>query len=100
SNTSSELSHNSSLHEEEVVRLYDSDGHVWYIYDISIRNFICDAPARPFVKCTIGHNGLFSCEKCEVQDEWYHNRIVYLNNGQKRTDHLLTACAQSLRYFD
>ncbi|KYM95810.1 hypothetical protein ALC62_13537 [Cyphomyrmex costatus] len=57
-----------------------------YIYTVSIYNFICDAPARSFIKYTIGHNGLFSCEKCEVKGEWYHNRMVYLNNGQKRTD--------------
>ncbi|XP_067206741.1 uncharacterized protein [Linepithema humile] len=57
-----------------------------HIYDVSIYNFICDAPARSFVKCIIGHNGLFSCEKCEIEGEWYHNRMVYLNNGQKRTD--------------
>lgn len=68
--------------EELSINDFEFNGHV---YDVSIRNFICDAPARSFVKCTIGHNGLFSCEKCEVEDEWYHNRMVYLNNGQKRT---------------
>lgn len=57
-----------------------------HVYDVSIHNFICDVPARSFIKCTIGHNGLFACEKCEVEGEWYHNRMVYLNNGQKRTD--------------
>ncbi|KMQ84403.1 transposase domain-containing protein [Lasius niger] len=69
--------------EELSTNGFEFNGHV---YDVSIHNFICDAPARSFVKCTIGHNGLFSCEKCEVEGEWYHNRIVYLNNGQKRTD--------------
>lgn len=29
----------------------------------SIRNYILDAPARSMVKCIIGHNGRFSCEK-------------------------------------
>ena len=38
------------------------------------------------MKCTIGHTGIFSCEKCEIEGEWYHNRMVYLNNGPKRTD--------------
>lgn len=57
-----------------------------HVYVVSIHNFICDAPARSFLKCIVGHNGLFSCEKCEVEGEWYHNRMIYLNNGQKRTD--------------
>lgn len=48
--------------EKLSVNGFEFNGHV---YDVSIRNFICDAPARSFVKCTIGHNGLFSCEKCE-----------------------------------
>ncbi|XP_011872832.1 PREDICTED: uncharacterized protein LOC105564782 [Vollenhovia emeryi] len=72
---------------EEMEQLFTNgftfNGHV---YDVSIRNFICDAPARSFLKCTIGHIGLFSCEKCEVQGEWYHNRMVFFNTGQKRTD--------------
>lgn len=69
--------------EELSTNGFEFNGHV---YDVSIHNFICDVPARSFVKYTIGHSGLFSCEKCEVEGEWYHNRMVYLNNGQKRTD--------------
>lgn len=69
--------------EELSTNGFEFNGH---IYNVSIHNFICDAPARSFLKYTIGHNELFSCEKCEAEGEWYHNRIVYLNNGQKRTD--------------
>ena len=29
--------------------------------------FICDAPARSFIKCTKGHSGFGSCDKCEVR---------------------------------
>jgi len=28
--------------------------------------WVCDAPARSFLKATIGHNGRFSCERCTV----------------------------------
>jgi len=69
--------------EELFTNGFEFNGHV---YDVFIHNFICDALARSFVKCTVGHNGLFSCKKCEVKGEWYHNRMIYLNNGQKRTD--------------
>ncbi|XP_032688780.1 uncharacterized protein LOC116852462 isoform X1 [Odontomachus brunneus] len=69
--------------EELFINGFEFNG---YVYNVSIHNFICDAPARSFLKCTIGHNGLFSCEKCEVEGEWYHNRMIYLKNGQKRTD--------------
>lgn len=67
--------------EELSTNGYEFNDHV---YVVSIHNFICDAPARSFLKCIVGHNGLFSCEKCEVEGEWYHNRMIYLNNGQKR----------------
>ena len=35
-----------------------------------IRSFICDAPARSFVKCIIGHNWYFSCERCVIKRTW------------------------------
>ena len=34
------------------------------------RSFICDAPARSFVKCIISHNGYFSCERCVIKGTW------------------------------
>lgn len=48
-------------------------------YNFIIRNYILDAPARSFVKCIIGHNGTFSCEKCE-------SRSVYINHTQTFPD--------------
>lgn len=32
-------------------------------YSISISGFICDAPARAFIKQVKGHNGFYSCER-------------------------------------
>ncbi|CAN7986808.1 unnamed protein product, partial [Ixodes hexagonus] len=31
---------------------------------VHVHTFICDAPARAFLKCIKGHGGYFSCEKC------------------------------------
>ncbi|XP_065671445.1 uncharacterized protein LOC136089405 [Hydra vulgaris] len=31
---------------------------------VTIKAFVCDAPARAFVKCIIGHSGYHSCERC------------------------------------
>ena len=38
--------------------------------------FICDAPARSFLKCIIGHTGYYSCESCIVKGSW-EGRIVF-----------------------
>ncbi|CAN7982524.1 unnamed protein product, partial [Ixodes hexagonus] len=33
-------------------------------YSVSVRAFVCDAPAMPYVKCITGHGGYYACEKC------------------------------------
>lgn len=35
-----------------------------------IRNFICDAPARSYLKGIKGHNGYFACERCNVEGDY------------------------------
>lgn len=42
-----------------------------------LKYFICDTPARSFLKNTLGHGGKFSCEKCEVEGNKVSNRMVY-----------------------
>ena len=42
----------------------------------SLKSFICDAPARSFLKCIISHNGYFSCERCVVKGTW-NNRVTF-----------------------
>ena len=44
-----------------------------------ITSFICDAPARSFVKCIVGHNGYFSCERCVIKGTW-NSRITFNDN--------------------
>ncbi|XP_066932759.1 uncharacterized protein [Clytia hemisphaerica] len=57
-------------------------------YPFSIKCFICDAPARAFMKCIIGHCGYNACERCEIVGERVENRTVF-NKGtyeeKKRT---------------
>lgn len=48
-------------------------------YRFSLKCFICDAPARSFLKCIIGHCGYNSCERCVVEGERVENRTVFNN---------------------
>lgn len=43
-------------------------------YDIKIRCFICDAPAKAYVKCIKGHTGFYGCDKC-IQKGARINRV-------------------------
>lgn len=44
---------------------------------IKIGNFICDAPARSFLKCIKPHMGHYSCERCTVKGEIHERRMVF-----------------------
>jgi len=35
------------------------------IYEFEILAFVCDTPARSYIKCCKGHNGFYGCERCE-----------------------------------
>ncbi len=45
--------------------------------NVFLKAFVCDAPARSFIKCTKTHGGYSACEKCTVSGEYYENRVVY-----------------------
>lgn len=36
-------------------------------FKFQLKYFICDSPARAFLKCIKSHNGFFSCDKCNVK---------------------------------
>ena len=55
-------------------------------FKFSIRSFICDSPARSFLKCTIGHTGYHSCERCCIRGERVQNRIVFNDVTFKEID--------------
>lgn len=49
-------------------------------------SFICDAPARAFIKNIKSHNGYSGCNKCIQVREW-HNKMTYPEiNSRLRTD--------------
>lgn len=46
---------------------------------IEIHSFICDAPARAFLKCIKQHTGYSSCNKCIEPGKYYKNKVVFPN---------------------
>ncbi|XP_065647936.1 uncharacterized protein LOC136077156 [Hydra vulgaris] len=45
-------------------------------YDVNVKCFLCDAPAREFLKCIISHTGYDSCERCCIHGT-HEGRVVF-----------------------
>ncbi|CAG9769997.1 unnamed protein product [Ceutorhynchus assimilis] len=59
-------------------------------YSIVIHSFICDAPAKAFIKCIKSHSGYSSCDKCIEIGDYINGRVVLKNtNSAKRTNNSL-----------
>lgn len=57
------------------------------IYKIKIHSFICDTPARAYIKCTKGHNGYSSCDRCTVSGNYINGHMIFDSvSSQKRTN--------------
>lgn len=57
------------------------------IYKIVISCFVCDAPARAYLKCIKSHCGYSSCERCVQTGEYINGRVVLRSlKSPKRTD--------------
>lgn len=57
-------------------------------FRIVIHSFVCDAPARAFLKCVKGHNSYSGCERCSVHGIYENHRMVFLElEAEMRTDH-------------
>lgn len=49
--------------------------------------FICDAPARAFLKCIKGHTGYYACERCTQKGKHVNRRMTFPEMAaEQRTD--------------
>lgn len=49
--------------------------------------FICDAPARAFLKCSKGHTGYYGCERCTQKGQYINGKVAYPEiSAELRTD--------------
>lgn len=56
------------------------------LFTVQIGAFICDAPARAYLKCIKSHTGFSGCEKCTVEGERFKDRTIFTKLGKERTD--------------
>ena len=73
------------LHEYKQIT---ENGFAWNdkIYSVKIKALVCDAPARQFVKCIKGHNGHYSCERCEIKGNWEQGMYFVETDSTIRED--------------
>lgn len=58
---------------DELLRLLDSGVYInGHRISLSIRAFICDTPARAFIKCVKNFNGKHGCIKCTTRGKYSH----------------------------
>lgn len=56
-------------------------------FKIEIRNYICDSPARSYLKCIKPHNGYNACERCCDGGQYFQGRMTFVNaTAALRTD--------------
>lgn len=55
-------------------------------YKVKLQTFICDAPARAFLKCTVGHTGYSACERCECYGQHIGSVRLLDTEAPLRTD--------------
>lgn len=56
-------------------------------YRAQIACFICDAPARSFIKQTKSHTGYYGCERCIQKGEYTESRVIFpKTDSEKRED--------------
>lgn len=56
-------------------------------YRVDVHSFVCDAPAKAFLKQIKSHSGYSSCDKCTEPGSYVQRRIIMRNtSAPKRTD--------------
>ncbi len=57
------------------------------VYNVEIENFVCDTPARSFIKLTKGRSGYYGFVYCELSGEYYKHSMTFPeSNVTQRTD--------------
>lgn len=58
-----------------------------YPVQFYLHSFVCDAPAKAFIKCVKGHNSYHGCDKCSAVGIREMNRVTFsTKKGCHRTD--------------
>lgn len=52
-------------------------------FQVKIKCFICDTPARSFVRCTAGHTAFAACERCYVLGKKIEKTTVFIDTDAK-----------------
>lgn len=55
-------------------------------YILNLQYFVCDAPARSFLKAIVGHNGKKGCERCTQSGKKVGGVVFAKTTSRKRTD--------------
>jgi len=56
-------------------------------YNVCVKIFCADAPAKAYIMNVKHHSGYSSCSKCDVEEEYIRNRVCFPDFiGNKRTD--------------
>ena len=73
------------LHEFDVLR--ETGFHNGNkIFLINLHAFVCDAPARQFIKCVKSHAGYFGCKRYTVERSYELGRVVFDDNDSPFRD--------------
>ena len=64
-------------------------------YNVKLLCWVCDAPARCFLKHIKGHTGYYSCERCKAKGNYGNHKVTYPGNiiYESRTDDRFAAMA-------
>ena len=48
-------------------------------YAFRLKALVCDAPARAFIKCIVGHTGYYSCERCVIHGRYFRIALFLMD---------------------
>ncbi|KAL3218934.1 hypothetical protein MRX96_050586 [Rhipicephalus microplus] len=73
---------------QEVTKLTSEGFSIGDIHvHVRIEAMVCDAPARSYIKCIVGHTGYYACERCIQKGKHVENRVTFPRlHAPARTD--------------